>query len=137
MIHAQQKHIGSPGSYQTSYSKDAPHVLKHHVTKPIIQEVHEVISPYRKVVQTVEPVKEEIKTVVARGYGHDSYGHGGDSYGHGGDSYGHGGDSYHGGGHEYGHEEKGYGGGGGGGHEYGGHYWWKHTSPWWISVNEE
>ena len=68
-VNVQQKHISAPGSYKQSHSYDEPHKLVHTVTKPIIQEVREVISPYRKVVQTIEPVHEEIKTVVARGYG--------------------------------------------------------------------
>ncbi|KAH9422708.1 uncharacterized protein LOC113793746 [Dermatophagoides pteronyssinus] len=111
-IHAEQKHMGSPGSYQQSYSKDEPHVLKHMVTKPIIQEVHEIISPYRKIVQTVEPVKEEIKTIVARGS--HGYGGGHESGGYGGGGGGGGHDTYSsGGGMEYGHMESGYGGGGG------------------------
>ncbi|KAF7495986.1 hypothetical protein SSS_09610 [Sarcoptes scabiei] len=77
LVNVEQKHMGAKGDYKESYSKDEPHFLKHTVTKPIIQEVHEIISPYRKVVQTVEPVKEEIKTLVARGYGH----HGKEHYG--------------------------------------------------------
>lgn len=47
---------------------DEPHVLKHLVTKPIYQEVQEIISPHRRIVQKVEPVKEEIQTIVARGH---------------------------------------------------------------------
>ena len=84
-IHAEQKHMGSPGSYQQSYSKDEPHVLKHMVTKPIIQEVHEIISPYRQVTQEVRPVQERIQTLIARGQ--DGINFGGSSGG-GGSSYG-------------------------------------------------
>ncbi|OTF69514.1 hypothetical protein BLA29_012443, partial [Euroglyphus maynei] len=61
-----QRHQGSTGDTQESSSEDEPHRLLHTVTKPIIQEIHEVISPYRKIVQEVHPVQEEIKTVVAK-----------------------------------------------------------------------
>nr|XP_027200837.1 putative uncharacterized protein DDB_G0277255 [Dermatophagoides pteronyssinus] len=61
-----QRHQGSVGDTQESSSEDEPHRLLHTVTKPIIQEIHEVISPYRKILQEVHPVQEEIKTVVAK-----------------------------------------------------------------------
>jgi len=38
--------------------------MKHTVTKPIFQEVREVITPYRKITQEVQPVQEEIRTIV-------------------------------------------------------------------------
>lgn len=91
-LYPSQHHIGQPGSYQESYSEDGAHVLKHLVKKPVYQEVREVITPYRKIVQEIKPVHEEIQTLVARkAYGHGGgYGHGGHGgYGHGG--YGHGG----------------------------------------------
>ena len=68
-INVQQAHQGSAGSFKETASQDEPHVLKHTVTKPIIQEVREVISPFRKITQTVEPVREQIETLVARGVG--------------------------------------------------------------------
>ena len=58
---------GQPGQMQQTQSEDEPHHLLHEVTKPIIQEVREVITPYRRVVQEVRPVQEEIQTIVARG----------------------------------------------------------------------
>ena len=67
MINVKQKHEGAPGSFKETHSQDEPHVLKHTVTKPIIQEVREIISPFRRIQQTVEPVREEIQTLVARG----------------------------------------------------------------------
>ena len=30
------------------------------------QEVHEIIMPYRRVIQEIRPVEEEVKTIVAR-----------------------------------------------------------------------
>ena len=77
-LNVQQYHEGAKGSYQQSQSEDEAHVLKHMVTKPIYQEVREVISPYRKITQEIKPVYEEIKTIVARGQ--EKYG-GGMSYG--------------------------------------------------------
>lgn len=65
-LHVTQHHINQHGSHQQSYSKDQPHYLKHVVTKPIYQEVHEVIVPHRKVLQEIKPVQEEIKTIVAK-----------------------------------------------------------------------
>ena len=61
-----QAHDGAQGSIQESQSEDEPHVLKHSVSKPIIQEVREVITPSRKIVQEIQPVQEEILTIVAR-----------------------------------------------------------------------
>src|SRR6218665_109094 len=69
MINVQQKHECASGSFKETHSQDEPHILKHTVTKPIIQEVREVISPFRRIQQTVEPVREEIMTMVARGVG--------------------------------------------------------------------
>lgn len=41
----QQKHFSSHGSvYQATHSQDAPHVLRHYVTKPVLQEVSSPIA---------------------------------------------------------------------------------------------
>ncbi|OTF81866.1 DFP2-like protein, partial [Euroglyphus maynei] len=69
MVNVAQKHSSAPGSFRESHSQDEPHKLVHTVTKPIIQEVHEVISPFRRVTQTVEPVRESVETIVARNSG--------------------------------------------------------------------
>ena len=50
-LNIQQAHDGAGGSVQESQSEDEPHILRHSVTKPIIQEVHEVITPQRRVSQ--------------------------------------------------------------------------------------
>lgn len=89
LINVGAKHEGAKGTYKETYSQDEPHQLVHTVSKPIIQEVREIISPYRKITQTVEPVREEIKTHVARGVGHftgfdNSIGSGGGGVGVGG-----------------------------------------------------
>lgn len=56
-----------PKEIQETQSQDEPHFLRHSVTKPVIQEVHEIIMPYRRIIQEIRPVEEEIKTIVARG----------------------------------------------------------------------
>lgn len=44
---------------------EEPSVVVHEVIKPVIQEIREIIVPMRKVIQRIEPVQEERKTVVA------------------------------------------------------------------------
>ena len=77
-IYVKQEHKNRGGSYQKSSSHDEPHHLVHEVTKPVIQELREIIKPYRKVIQVIEPVREEMLTKVhkaeSKGYG----GYGGD-----------------------------------------------------------
>ena len=62
----QHIHIPSPGSFRATSSQDGAHVRVHTVTKPIIQEVREIIAPQRIIRQQVLPVQEEIQTLVAR-----------------------------------------------------------------------
>lgn len=66
-INAIQKHFGSPGQVQKSASVDEPDLLIQNVKKPIIQEVREVIAPYRQRTQEVRPVQERIETIIAKG----------------------------------------------------------------------
>ncbi|KAH9406740.1 hypothetical protein TYRP_012999 [Tyrophagus putrescentiae] len=77
-INAKQQHDSAKGSNQESQSEDEAHYLRHTVTKPITQELYEILVPKRKTVQEIRPVEEEIETVVARnqnqGYGSSSYG---------------------------------------------------------------
>ena len=93
-LYVKQEHKNRGGSYQKSSSHDEPHHLVHEVTKEVIQELREVIKPYRKVIQVIEPVREERLTKVhkgeSRGYG------GGDDEGYGKSSGGSNG-GYHGG----------------------------------------
>ncbi|OTF83707.1 hypothetical protein BLA29_009200 [Euroglyphus maynei] len=57
------QHDGSNGGhYEETESMDEPHRLIHIVRKPIIQEIYEVITPYRYVKQEIQPVKETIRT---------------------------------------------------------------------------
>lgn len=69
LLNVLQQHQGASGDTQESSSEDEPHRLMHTVTKPIIQEVREVISPFRKITQEIHPVQEEIQTIVARNSG--------------------------------------------------------------------
>ncbi|KAH9388827.1 hypothetical protein TYRP_008174 [Tyrophagus putrescentiae] len=52
-LNIKQIHDGAQGSTQETSSEDEPHVLKHQVTKPIIQE-------------EIQPVQEHIETIVAK-----------------------------------------------------------------------
>jgi hypothetical protein len=113
-INVQQQHEGGYGDTQHSQSEDEPHYLFHQVSKPIYQEVREVISPYRKIIQEIQPVQEDIQTIVARGTGQrGGGGYGGGGFGGG----GFGGGGYGGGGRSMG---GGYGGGRSSGGGYGG-----------------
>ncbi|KAH9401004.1 hypothetical protein TYRP_002589 [Tyrophagus putrescentiae] len=65
-LNLQSEHVPSPGSTQETSSEDEPQILKHTVTKPILQTVLEIIQPYRKIIQEIKPVEETVKTIVAR-----------------------------------------------------------------------
>ncbi|KAI7698038.1 hypothetical protein SSS_03230 [Sarcoptes scabiei] len=49
-----------------TFSEDEPHILRHQVVKPIIQEVHEIITPFRQIFQEIKPVVENIDTAIYR-----------------------------------------------------------------------
>ena len=63
-VNIQHVHVPSRGSFKQTQSTDEPHVRVHTVTKPIIQEVREIIAPQRIIRQQVQPVREEIQTLV-------------------------------------------------------------------------
>ena len=66
-IRVQQSHSGvDTGQVQETKSEEQPTLLVHQVNKPIIQEVREIITPYRRVIQEIRPIEEEIHTIVAR-----------------------------------------------------------------------
>ncbi|OTF73050.1 hypothetical protein BLA29_008884, partial [Euroglyphus maynei] len=67
-LNVEQSHLNQGGSVQETASQDEPHLLRHTVTKPILQEVREVITPFRRIQQEIQPVQEEVKTLVARGH---------------------------------------------------------------------
>jgi hypothetical protein len=66
---SQSHEAGEPGTVEQTQSQDEPSRVIHEVHKPVIQEVREVITPYRQVTQEVQPVVEQVHTVVARGEG--------------------------------------------------------------------
>jgi len=66
-IRVRQLHSGpGGGSFEETSSEDEPTRLLHTVRKPIVQEVREIITPFRRIVQEIQPVQEEIHTVVAK-----------------------------------------------------------------------
>ncbi|OTF78256.1 DFP2-like protein, partial [Euroglyphus maynei] len=65
-MNVRHQHVTSQGSVQETQSQDEPHVLRHTVHKPIVQEIREVITPMRSIRQEVRPVEENIQTFVAR-----------------------------------------------------------------------
>lgn len=65
-LNIEQLHEGGQGSFQETKSEDPPHILKHTVTKPVIQEIYELITPYRKIRQELQPVQEIIDTIIAK-----------------------------------------------------------------------
>ncbi|KAF7492689.1 hypothetical protein SSS_04834 [Sarcoptes scabiei] len=79
-INAIQKHFSHPGQVQKSSAIDEPDLLIQNIKKPVIQEVREVISPYRHRLQEVRPVRERIETLIAKGQDGIGSGHGGGHY---------------------------------------------------------
>ncbi|KAF7492434.1 hypothetical protein SSS_02658 [Sarcoptes scabiei] len=67
-IYVKQTHESLPSDSRTEYEhrEEEPKRLVSNIRKPIIQEVHEIISPYRKVLQEIRPVMEEIHTIVSQ-----------------------------------------------------------------------
>jgi len=65
-----QQHIpGEPGQIQVTQSEDEAQQAVHNVHRPVVQQVNEVIQPYRTLTQTVEPVIEQTHTNIAQGEG--------------------------------------------------------------------
>jgi len=65
-----QQHIpAEPGQVQVTQSEDEPQTAVHNVHRPVIQQVNEVIQPYRSLSQVVEPVIEQTHTNIAQGEG--------------------------------------------------------------------
>jgi len=65
-----QQHIpAEPGQTQVTQSEDEPQTAIHNVHRPVVQQVNEVVQPYRTLTQTVEPVIEQAHTNIAQGEG--------------------------------------------------------------------
>jgi hypothetical protein len=58
---------GAKGQVERTQSEEEPHKVMHEVLRPVIQEVREVITPYRRVVQEIQPVVETVNTIIAKG----------------------------------------------------------------------
>lgn len=52
-LNVQSLHEGSAGSYASSSSVDAPHVRRHDVYRPVIQQLNEIVQPSRLTKQYV------------------------------------------------------------------------------------
>ncbi|OTF80761.1 hypothetical protein BLA29_011837, partial [Euroglyphus maynei] len=46
-------------------TEEEPRLYYQQIRKPILQHVHEIIMPYRKVIQEIKPVVEQVHTVVS------------------------------------------------------------------------
>ena len=66
-INAIQKHYGQLGTVQKASHIDEPDLLIQHIKKPVIQEVREIIQPFRQRTQEVRPVSEKVETIIAQG----------------------------------------------------------------------
>ena len=64
-VNVQHVHVPSPGSFRATSSQDEPHVRVHTVTRPIISELREIITPRRFITQQILPVQVSA-TVVQR-----------------------------------------------------------------------
>ena len=66
-IRVKQSHSNSGSNHvQETKSEDDATRLIHTVTKPVIQEVREIVTPYRRIIQEIQPVREEVQTIVAK-----------------------------------------------------------------------
>lgn len=79
-INAIQKHLGHAGQVHKQNAVDEPDLLIQNIQKPVIQEVREIISPFRKITQEVLPVREQIQTIIARGQNNGAGNSAGDNY---------------------------------------------------------
>ena len=66
-INAVQKHFGQLGTVQKASHIDEPDLLIQQIKKPVIQEVREIIQPFRQRTQEVRPVSEKVETIIAQG----------------------------------------------------------------------
>ncbi|KAH9414640.1 hypothetical protein DERP_008837 [Dermatophagoides pteronyssinus] len=73
-INTIQKHHGNQRpKIQHSKFMAEPDILIQNIQKPIIQKVHEIIQPYRKIYQEILPVKEKIETIISKDTNHQNH----------------------------------------------------------------
>lgn len=66
-INVRQVHIpGVVPPPQHSQTEEQPEILKLTVVKPLVQEINEIVTPQRKIQQTVLPVQETVNQVVTK-----------------------------------------------------------------------
>lgn len=66
-VKVHQSHtVSHPVEPKYEQYEETPERLVTKIHKPVIQEVREIIMPYRKVLQEINPVREEIHTVVTQ-----------------------------------------------------------------------
>lgn len=62
-------HIGGQAAAPQEYShEEEADIVRQNIVKPVIHEVHETVTPYRRVTQEVAPVKEEIQQLLSTGH---------------------------------------------------------------------
>lgn len=66
-LNLEATHEGAQASYEETASQDEPHVRSHTVHRPVVQQLNEVITPYRKINQEIKPVVEHIESLISRG----------------------------------------------------------------------
>lgn len=60
-------HVNAVGETKRTNSEDEPIVHIHRVHKPVLNQLKEVVLPYTKKVQIVQPVQETVDRIVAKG----------------------------------------------------------------------
>lgn len=63
----QQHYQAERPTVETARTEEQPHIIRHEVLKPVVQELHETIQPFRHVTQEIKPVVEKISVLVPRG----------------------------------------------------------------------
>ena len=66
-LNLQQVHTPAAPQYESTRSEDEASVLTHESYRPVIQNYRETIQPFRNIEQRVQPVIENVHTVVAKG----------------------------------------------------------------------
>lgn len=72
-VKVHQSHfVSQPMEPKYEHFDETPERLITKIHKPVIQEVREIIMPYRKVLQEITPVQEEIRTIVTQNKRNDA-----------------------------------------------------------------
>lgn len=71
-INIQHSHYQGQGGLEETASEDQELRFIHTITKPVVQEVREIISPIRMIYREIQPIDERVETMVARRKNSDS-----------------------------------------------------------------